>query len=326
MQDKTLSFERILSLTTLVANYLLYRYDVPIDLGESATLEVWAEHKEKILELADYSETSESEAEREVYLYIKTKARPKARCYQIKDANGKTIWKSPFNDEITGGYDTNNEETYLYLNDFDYNGLLQYLYKNNFIDQHFVDTHTEGLDTLLESSQTEADFDSVVKRTGISAEKLKFFFEKFATNQKVVSLFSMGVNQSSQGVNKANSIINCHLLTGKIGKLGAAPFSMTGQPNAMGGREVGGLANMLAAHLDLENPLHVIGRTPKPILEPEEKYEMEGLYAGCVFPTGNVVVDGTLFVYYGAADKFVGVATCKLEELVDYLLSDECKI
>lgn len=81
-----------------------------------------------------------------------------------------------------------------------------------------------------------------------------------------------------------------------------------------------------AVLLDLENPLHVIGRTPKPILEPEEKYEMEGLYAGCVFPTGNVVVDGTLFVYYGAADKFVGVATCKLEELVDYLLSDECKI
>jgi assimilatory nitrate reductase catalytic subunit len=91
-----------------------------------------------------------------------------------------------------------------------FNGLLQYLYKNNFIDQHFVDTHTEGLDTLLESSQTEADFDSVVKRTGISAEKLKFFFEKFATTEKVVSLFSMGVNQSSQGVNKANSIINCH--------------------------------------------------------------------------------------------------------------------
>ena len=64
----------------------------------------------------------------------------------------------------------------------------------------------------------------------------------------------MGVNQSSQGVNKANSIINCHLLTGKIGKLGAAPFSMTGQ--CYGGREVGGLANMLAAHMDLDNPLH----------------------------------------------------------------------
>jgi assimilatory nitrate reductase catalytic subunit len=66
----------------------------------------------------------------------------------------------------------------------------------------------------------------------------------------------MGVNQSSRGVDKANSIINCHLLTGKIGKLGAAPFSMTGQPNAMGGREAGGLANMLAAHMDLDNQQH----------------------------------------------------------------------
>ena len=119
MQDKTLSFERILSLATLAANYLLYRCYVPIDLGESATLEVWAEHKEKILELANYSETSESEAERKVYLYIRTKARPKAGCYQTKDAEGKTIWKSPFSDEISGGYDTTNEETYLYLNDFD---------------------------------------------------------------------------------------------------------------------------------------------------------------------------------------------------------------
>ena len=137
-----------------------------------------------------------------------------------------------------------------------FNGLLQYLYQNNCIDQYFVDTHTEGLDRLLESSQTEVDFDSIVKRTGISAEKLQYFFEKFANTEKVMTLFSMGVNQSSQGVKKANSIINCHLLTGKIGKLGAAPFSMTGQPNAMGGREVGGLANMLAAHLDLDNPAH----------------------------------------------------------------------
>ncbi len=72
----------------------------------------------------------------------------------------------------------------------------------------------------------------------------------------------MGVNQSSHvGADKANSITNCHLLTGKIGKLGAAPFSMTGQPNAMGGREVGGLANMLAAHMDLDNPKHQQLRT-----------------------------------------------------------------
>ncbi|QOW45479.1 MULTISPECIES: nitrate reductase [Acinetobacter] len=137
-----------------------------------------------------------------------------------------------------------------------FNGLVQYLYQNGYSDHEFIQAHTQGLDALLESSQPEADIEPVAKKTGISLEKLKVFFEKFAQTEKVMTLFSMGVNQSSRGVDKANSIINAHLLTGKIGKLGAAPFSMTGQPNAMGGREVGGLANMLAAHMELENPQH----------------------------------------------------------------------
>ena len=137
-----------------------------------------------------------------------------------------------------------------------FNGLLQYLYQNDHVDQAFVQSHTQGLDALLESSQPESDIEAVAAKTGISLEKLQLFFEKFSQTEKVMTLFSMGVNQSSRGVDKANSIINAHLLTGKIGKLGAAPFSMTGQPNAMGGREVGGLANMLAAHMDLDNPKH----------------------------------------------------------------------
>lgn len=137
-----------------------------------------------------------------------------------------------------------------------FNGLLQYLHQHGYVDHAFVAAHTQGLEQALASSSTEASIEDVAARTGISAVKLTQFFEKFAQTDKVITLFSMGVNQSSRGVDKANSIINCHLLTGKIGKLGAAPFSMTGQPNAMGGREVGGLANMLAAHLDLENPGH----------------------------------------------------------------------
>jgi assimilatory nitrate reductase catalytic subunit len=137
-----------------------------------------------------------------------------------------------------------------------FNGLLQYLATNHYTDTDFIAKHTQGLDAALISSGTEFSIESLIERTGISAEKLTLFFEKFAQTDKVMSLFSMGVNQSSRGVDKANSIINCHLLTGKIGKLGAAPFSMTGQPNAMGGREVGGLANMLAAHMDLDNQKH----------------------------------------------------------------------
>lgn len=137
-----------------------------------------------------------------------------------------------------------------------FNGLLQYLQQNGHADLDFVTQHTQGLEQALASSSTESSLESVAKRTGIAIEKLTLFFQKFAQTEKIMSLFSMGVNQSSQGVDKANSIINCHLLTGKIGKPGSAPFSMTGQPNAMGGREVGGLANMLASHLNLDNPQH----------------------------------------------------------------------
>ena len=137
-----------------------------------------------------------------------------------------------------------------------FNGLLQYLQQNGHADLDFVTRHTKGLEQALASSLTESSLESVAQRTGITIEKLTLFFQKFAQNEKIMSLFSMGANQSSQGVDKANSIINCHLLTGKIGKPGSAPFSMTGQPNAMGGREVGGLANMLASHLDLDNPQH----------------------------------------------------------------------
>ncbi len=71
-----------------------------------------------------------------------------------------------------------------------------------------------------------------------------------------MTVFSQGVNQSSSGTDKVNAIINCHLATGRIGRPGMGPFSVTGQPNAMGGREVGGLANMLACHLDLEDAGH----------------------------------------------------------------------
>jgi assimilatory nitrate reductase catalytic subunit len=82
------------------------------------------------------------------------------------------------------------------------------------------------------------------------------FYDWFATTERVVTLYSQGINQSSSGTDKVNAIINCHLETGRIGKPGAGPFSLTGQPNAMGGREVGGLANQLAAHMEIANAEH----------------------------------------------------------------------
>ena len=90
---------------------------------------------------------------------------------------------------------------------------------------------------------------ATARATGIDAAQVRAFFDLFRSTQRVVTCYSQGVNQSAQGTDKVNAIINCHLATGRIGKPGCGPFSLTGQPNAMGGREVGGLANMLAAHM-----------------------------------------------------------------------------
>jgi assimilatory nitrate reductase catalytic subunit len=96
----------------------------------------------------------------------------------------------------------------------------------------------------------------VARETGLAKGDLRRFYDLFACHPRVVPLFSQGVNQASDGTDKVNAIINCHLAGGRIGKPGAGPFSITGQPNAMGGREVGGLANQLAAHMELENADH----------------------------------------------------------------------
>jgi assimilatory nitrate reductase catalytic subunit len=96
----------------------------------------------------------------------------------------------------------------------------------------------------------------VARQTGVDERLIGAFFDLFARTPRTVTAFSMGVNQSADGTSKVNAIINCHLLTGRIGKPGQGPFSITGQPNAMGGREVGGLATMLAAHMEFDNSDH----------------------------------------------------------------------
>src|SRR5204862_325332 len=84
---------------------------------------------------------------------------------------------------------------------------------------------------------------------GLTSEAVTQFYADWASTQRVVTMTSQGVNQSVVGTDKVVAIINCHLATGRIGRPGMGPFSLTGQPNAMGGREVGGLANQLAAHM-----------------------------------------------------------------------------
>lgn len=138
-----------------------------------------------------------------------------------------------------------------------FNGLLTYLAEHKKIDRSYIDAYSNGFEQALSSAIQEcADHDDFISRVGINASQLQTFYQKFADTEKVLTIYSQGVNQSSQGTDKVNGIINCHLATGRIGKTGMGPFSVTGQPNAMGGREVGGLANTLAGHMDFGNASH----------------------------------------------------------------------
>ncbi|MBU0653843.1 MAG: molybdopterin-dependent oxidoreductase [Gammaproteobacteria bacterium] len=138
-----------------------------------------------------------------------------------------------------------------------FNGLLAWLADNGHSATEFVTQSTNGIDAALEMAHDSAPgVNSVAEQCKLEAETVDSFYQLFASTEKVVTVFSQGINQSSSGVDKGNALINCHLLTGRIGKPGMGPFSFTGQPNAMGGREVGGLANQLAAHLDIDNPQH----------------------------------------------------------------------
>lgn len=135
-----------------------------------------------------------------------------------------------------------------------FNGLLTYLRDNDLFDHSYIKTSTENLDECMQSAQLSLTEVSVA--TNLPKELLTQFYERFGKTRNTVTVFSQGVNQSVAGTDNANAIINCHLVTGKIGYKGAGPFSITGQPNAMGGREVGGMANQLAAHMDFL-PEHV---------------------------------------------------------------------
>jgi len=128
-------------------------------------------------------------------------------------------------------------------------GLLHYLQENRALNHDYIEAHTEGFDATIAACE-EFDLETSAERTGLDIGTLEQFYKLFARTQKTVSFYSQGINQSATGTDKCNAIINCHLATGRIGKAGMGPFSITGQPNAMGGREVGGLANQLAAHMD----------------------------------------------------------------------------
>jgi assimilatory nitrate reductase catalytic subunit len=139
-----------------------------------------------------------------------------------------------------------------------FNGLLDYLRREDALDWGFLERSTEGFaETFTRIRSERPSIPAVAAGCGLPEPEVADFYRRFARTERTVTLYSQGVNQWSFGTDKVNAIINCHLATGRIGRPGMGPFSITGQPNAMGGREVGALANQLACHMDFENKQHL---------------------------------------------------------------------
>ncbi|MEM9718849.1 MAG: molybdopterin-dependent oxidoreductase [Bacteroidota bacterium] len=136
-----------------------------------------------------------------------------------------------------------------------YNAIARRLYEMRMIDRAFIDKHTEGFDQYV-----SVIFDTSVKKAaricGISVQDIRLAATYIGESKAFMSMWAMGLNQSVVGVDKNTALLNLSLITGQVGKPGAGPFSLTGQPNAMGGREVGGMSTLLAAHRDQSNPEH----------------------------------------------------------------------
>ena len=135
------------------------------------------------------------------------------------------------------------------------NGIAHLLLRWGELDTFFIDECTQGFGKY---TQVVRDYspEVVARRCGITQEQVELAARYWADAERVLSLWSMGVNQSSEGTAKVRTLINLHLMTGNIGKPGAGPFSLTGQPNAMGGREAGGLAHILPGYRTVKNPQH----------------------------------------------------------------------
>lgn len=136
-----------------------------------------------------------------------------------------------------------------------FNGMLHVMLWENLVDQGFISRHTENFEALRNAVRDYTPH-YVSGICGIGEEEIVLAAQWFGKSHAALSLYCQGLNQSVQGTDKNAALINLHLATGKIGKPGCGPFSLTGQPNAMGGREVGGMANLLSAHRDLANPDH----------------------------------------------------------------------
>ncbi len=182
-----------------------------------------------------------------------------------------------------------------------YHAMLNVMLWEERIDRAAIDAHTEGWEALRELVRDYTP-EKVAPICGVAAADIVQAARWFAAGP-TLSLYCQGLNQSSCGVDKNAALINLHLATGQIGKAGAAPLSLTGQPNAMGGREVGGLANLLSAHRDLDNPAHraevarlwgvddvpaTSGKTAVEMFEAVRRGEIKAIWIACTNPAQSL--------------------------------------
>ncbi|MEN9467764.1 MAG: hypothetical protein RL081_1765, partial [Pseudomonadota bacterium] len=217
-----------------------------------------------------------------------------------------------------------------------FNGMLHTLLWEGWTDTRFIAEHTSGFDEL-KATVRDCTPDVVAQTCGISKADLFAATRLFATSKATLSLYCQGLNQSSSGTAKNTALINLHLATGQIGKPGAGPFSLTGQPNAMGGREVGGLANLLSAHRDLANPAHRAevaalwgipsvpekpGKTAVEMFQAAADGEIKALWIACTNPAQSMPDQSTVRRALERAElvivqeAFATTATCAFADLL----------
>ncbi|HUX91891.1 MAG TPA: molybdopterin-dependent oxidoreductase [Gallionellaceae bacterium] len=183
-----------------------------------------------------------------------------------------------------------------------FNAMLHVMLWEGWCDLAYIAAHTEGFDEL-KATVREFTPQHAATICGIAAEDIVRAAQWFATSKATLSMYCQGLNQSVQGTHKNTALINLHLATAHIGRAGAAPLSLTGQPNAMGGREVGGMANLLSAHRDMANPEHraevaklwgvvdvpaQAGKTAVEMFEAVRSGEIKALWIACTNPAQSM--------------------------------------
>ncbi len=217
-----------------------------------------------------------------------------------------------------------------------FQGMLHLMLWEGWLDAAYIAAHTTGFDALKALVRT-ATPERVAQECGIREQDLLQASRWFAQSPATLSLYCQGLNQSSSGTAKNAALINLHLATGQIGKPGAGPLSLTGQPNAMGGREVGGMANLLSAHRDLANPEHRAevaalwgvpsipsqpGKTAVEMFQAAADGEIKALWIACTNPAQSMPDQRTVQRALERAElvvvqeAFAGTETCAYADIL----------